>query len=200
MNTTLESYGEPFAADHPATTQQRPRRIVLGPISKECITFERNNTDGASEWTLMTRGILALVWKTADVQPLIDSDHALNLSENVQLREARSEVQEQSKRDTAVNVTKRLSILSRNIFWSFVILASAVAVSLLFSHLAPSPSVSCRAWLGALSMFSFAWATLGRLGWPGQSWKGDTVVERLDGRIFKFLYWLGTFLGILALV
>jgi hypothetical protein len=142
----------------------------------------------------MARGLLAILRRATDVQRLIDADHALELSASS------PEDQERHRRQCAATLDRRLDVLRRNIFWSFIILASAVALSLLFSYLMPTLSPSWRAWLGALSIFSFAWATLARLGWPGQSWKGDTVVERLDERIFKFLYWLGTFLGILALV
>jgi hypothetical protein len=148
----------------------------------------------------MARGVLAILRRATDVRRLIDADHALELSRNAQLSASSPEDQEQHRRQYAVTLDKRLDVLRRNIFWSLIILASAVALSLLFSNLLPTLSPSWRAWLGALSIFSFAWATLARLGWPGQSWKGDTVVERLDERIFKFLYWLGTFLGILALV
>jgi hypothetical protein len=148
----------------------------------------------------MARGLLAILRRGTDVQRLIDADHALELSRNAQLSASSPEDQERHRRQYAATLDKRLDVLRRNIFWSFIILASAVALSLLFSYLMPTLSPSWRAWLGASSIFSFAWATLARLGWPGQSWKGDTVVERLDERIFKFLYWLGTFLGILALV
>lgn len=148
----------------------------------------------------MARGFLALLWRTTDVQPLIDADHALELSRNAQLAASSPESQEKQRREDATTLGKLLHLLRRNVFWSFIILASAAAVSLLFSYLIPTLSPSWRAWLGASSIFSFAWATLAKLGWPGQSWKGDTVVERLDERIFKYLYWLGTFLGILALV
>jgi hypothetical protein len=152
------------------------------------------------EWTLTARGILALVCKGAGIQSLVESDHSLNLSTNDQLRQARPEAQEDSKRSTAVNVSKRLGLLRRNIIWSFLILASATLASLLLSHFVPTPPALCRAWLGGSSLFIFAWATLGRLGWSGQSFGGTTVVERLDDRIFKSLYWFGTFLGVLALV
>jgi hypothetical protein len=148
----------------------------------------------------MARGLLAILRRNTDVRRLIDSDHALELSRNAQLSAASSENQERHRREYAATLDKRLAVLRRNVFWSFIILASAVALSLLLSYLVPALSASWRAWLGASSVFSFAWATLARLGWPGQSYKGDTVVERLDERIFKFLYWLGTFLGILALI
>ena len=148
----------------------------------------------------MARGLLAILWRATDVQRLIDADHALELSGNAQLSTSSAEDQERHRCQYAATLGKRLDVLRGNILWSFAILASAVAFSFLFSYLVPTLSPSWRAWLGASSIFSFAWATLARLGWPGQSWKGDTVVERLDDRIFKFLYWLGTFLGILALV
>ena len=148
----------------------------------------------------MGRGILALFWRTADVQPLIDADHTLELSGNTQLSAAPPEIQERRRREYAATLAKRLYLLRRNLFRSFFILASAVAVSLLFSYLAPAVSALGRAWLGVSSLFCFAWSTLARLGWAGQSYRGDTVVERLDERIFMFLYWLGTFLGTLALV
>jgi hypothetical protein len=148
----------------------------------------------------MVRGVVALFRPSVDVQRLIDADHALELSGNRQLREAPPEQQEQHRRKYAATIALRLRLLRRNVFWSFAILASAVMLALLSSWLAVSPSPSGRALLGGASVFCFAWATLGRLGWSGQSYKGDTVVERLDVRIFKLLYWLGTFLGTLALI
>ncbi len=148
----------------------------------------------------MARSVAALFWKRADVQPLIDADHTRELLQNVQLRDATSDVQEQHRSKYASTLAERLRVLRRNVLWSFVILASAVTLSVLSSYLVVPLSASHRAWLGAGSIFSFAWATLARLGWPGQSWKGDTVVERLDARIFKFLYWLGTIFGIRALL
>jgi len=50
------------------------------------------------------------------------------------------------------------------------------------------------------SLFCFAVATLGRLGWGGQSWGGNTSVERLDHRVFHVLYWIGMCWGTLALL
>lgn len=50
------------------------------------------------------------------------------------------------------------------------------------------------------SLFLFASATLGRLGWAGQSIKGDTSVERLDQAIFQTLYWLAMLLGTAAVL
>ncbi len=152
------------------------------------------------ELALMARGTLALFRRSADVEPLIDADHKLELSRNTQLAASPIERQEQSRLKRAETVNTRLCLLRRNIGRSFLILISAVALALMFVGLVSAASASSRVWLGASSMFCFAWATLARLGWSGQSFKGDTVVERLDERIFKSLYWIAIFLGTLALV
>jgi len=55
-------------------------------------------------------------------------------------------------------------------------------------------------YLGIASVIIFSIATLGRLGWEGQSWKNDTVYEQLDNRIFWILYLCGTILGCLAIL
>lgn len=51
--------------------------------------------------------------------------------------------------------------------------------------------------LGTLSLFCFAWATLGRLGW--ETYKGTSAVERLDRWLFRILYWFGMYFGTLSL-
>lgn len=172
----------------------------------EC-TLSRDQSSGdrmwhrqASELALMSRGILALIRKGSDIQPLADKDHTLNLAADANLRNASSDRQEQSRRDTAENVIARLNILRRNILWSFATLASAVIASALLRHFIPAPTKQYQALLGVASIFLFAWATFGRLGWPGQSHGGNSVIERLDDHIFKLLYWIAMFVGVLALI
>ena len=155
---------------------------------------------GLEEWRLMARGVVALVWKSSNVQPLVDADHKRELSQNVQLAQAPLEKQEQHRRGYVSTLNRRIQLLRRNHIWSFVLMGSAVIVALIFSHFTWSPTPVTRVWFGVASVFCFAWATLARIGWAGQSWKGDTVVERLDELIFKLLYWLATLLGTLALV
>jgi hypothetical protein len=53
--------------------------------------------------------------------------------------------------------------------------------------------------IGVTSLFLLAWPTLEKLGYSIKSFGGDTVVERLEDFIFRILFLLGTFLGILAL-
>jgi len=78
-------------------------------------------------------------------------------------------------------------------------MASAVIVGMAFREFYAGPMLP-RAVFAVGSLFLFASATLGRLGWAGQSWKGDTCVERLDQRIFHVLYWIGMLWGTLAVL
>jgi len=78
-------------------------------------------------------------------------------------------------------------------------MASAVVVGVAFRAFYPGPMLS-RSVFAVGSLFLFASATLGRLGWVAQSWKGDTSVERLDHRIFHVLYWIGMLWGTLAVL
>lgn len=69
-------------------------------------------------------------------------------------------------------------------------MASAVAVACFFRTSGIAPCLP-RPVLAVGSLFCFATATLGRLGWGGQTIKGDTSVELLDQRLFHVLYWIG---------
>jgi hypothetical protein len=135
----------------------------------------------AREVLLMGRGLLALACGCY-VDALIKSD-----------AEKYSQTPDQARN----NVNLRLRALRQSVYSSLIILASAVLVAIAAPiNITPQG----RVWIGAASIFCFAWATLAKLGWHVGSFAGDTVVERLDLHIFRFLYWLGTLLGTLALV
>jgi hypothetical protein len=51
-----------------------------------------------------------------------------------------------------------------------------------------------------LSAFSFAFGTLARLGWEGQTIDGNSLEERADKSLFKLFYWIGTCLGTFAII
>jgi hypothetical protein len=78
-------------------------------------------------------------------------------------------------------------------------MASAVVVAYFFRSSMIAPMLP-RPVLAIGSVFCFATATLGRLGWGGQSYKGDTSAEHLDQRIFRVLYWIGMCWGTLAIL
>jgi hypothetical protein len=100
---------------------------------------------------------------------------------------------------TRQNTIKRLALLRGVILKSLASMASAVVVGVAFREFYGGPMLS-RGVFAVGSLFLFASATLGRLGWAGQSYKGDTSVERLDQRIFHVLYWIGMLWGTLAVL
>ncbi len=69
--------------------------------------------------------------------------------------------------------------LLRNFFLSLFFMGSAVGVGIIVDcYDLGIPTGQSVLALG--SAFCFAVATLGRLGWTEQTWRGETFVERLD--------------------
>lgn len=150
-----------------------------------------------TSWRFVSAGLCALCGSASGVSKLAGADHEVELQRNTQLREAKLEVQSEHHANSHARVIQRLSILRGALLKSFASMASAVALAFVLhatGAVIPTP-VSV---LGISSVFCFAWATLGRLGWGGQSYKGDTAVERLDQHLFHLLYWLGMYFGTAA--
>lgn len=148
---------------------------------------------------LILRALVALLVPGAFIDTLTDADLDLELSRNEQLRAAGPDRQQQHRQETRHVVVDRLRFLRVRMRKAMVFVASAVSVAIVVAWLLPTPrSPVLTAALVANSVFLFAWATLGRLGWAGQSWNGDTVVERLDQALFWGSYWFGTLCGVLA--
>ncbi|MCI0353789.1 MAG: hypothetical protein L0099_01940, partial [Acidobacteria bacterium] len=118
---------------------------------------------------------------------------------NVGLRQSSPDKQEEAL-NTARKVTiQRLRRLHSVLITSFASMASAVLVGVAFRAFYSGPMLS-RSVFAVGSLLLFASATLGRLGWAGQSWEGDTSVERLDQWILHVLYWIGMLWGTLAVL
>jgi hypothetical protein len=81
---------------------------------------------------------------------------------------------------------------------TLLLVGSAVAFGFTVSALVGSAQNNSTPWLALASVCIFAWATLARLGWRGQSIKGDTAIERIDDVWFRMLYWVGTALATLS--
>jgi len=75
---------------------------------------------------------------------------------------------------------------------------SAILGGILLRGLLGAQSERGRGTLAIASVSVFAWATLARLGWAGQSYSGDTAVERIDDTWFRTLYWIGMLLATLS--
>jgi len=96
---------------------------------------------------------------------------------------------------------ERGRLLRRKILLSFAWIVGASLIPFVIALAGGSFSLTqfrTQAGLGVGSVVAFSVATLGRLGWAGQSYKGDTAFERLDNRILWVLYGLGAALGVAA--
>ena len=103
--------------------------------------------------------------------------------------------------ETRASTIQRRDDLRFKTVHSFLWVLSGAALGMYFITLllAPETDPPARSVLAIASMICFSWATLGRLGWAGQSFKGETIFEELDTGIFWALYWLGACLGTAAL-
>ena len=115
------------------------------------------------------------------------------------MRQSSRDRQEEALISTRNLTIQRLTRLRSVLISSFASMASAVVVGVASREFYSGPMLS-RSVFAVGSLFLFASATLGRLSWGGQSWKGDTPVERLDQRIFHVLYWIGMLWGTLAVL
>lgn len=124
------------------------------------------------------------------------ADFQRQLQRNAGLRVASEAVRRQHLKRSEDATVDRLRLLRRRSITSLGLVGSAFVAALGFGATTDLGINSMT--LGAVSGLIFAWATLGRLGWAGQTIKGDTTVERLDSLLFRTMYWIGTFLGTLA--
>lgn len=148
---------------------------------------------------LFLRSLVALFFGGRYSEPLVLADHSQSLATNQGLREASAEQQAQALVDVREIVRVRLGLLRTRLIASFFSMGTAVAFAILNNRFGIGVATSDSVLIPA-SVFIFAWATLGRLGWAGQSIRGNTTVERLDQIIFHILFWIGMYLGTVAVL
>ena len=97
---------------------------------------------------------------------------------------------------------ERLRSLRASLGWGWLLTALAVASGLVVGCImqsqfgAASPRVVALLQLVGASIILAA--TLALLGWEIQSMKGNTLPERVNQWLFRFQYWVGTFLFVLS--
>jgi len=129
-------------------------------------------------------------------------DFEKEIESNEGLKGANQEAKERAMSGIREHTRSSLHLLRKRLLRSFgTIFSAIVAGALCVGYLTKSPIRNVlvpESLFALLSVISFSWATLGRLGWAGQTFGGDTVFEDLDNLIFTCLYWLGTFLAVLT--
>lgn len=94
---------------------------------------------------------------------------------------------------------ERTTLLRKSICKSFLYLSCTISISLILSFvlariliIAISPIIIII--IRFISASLVFWAVLGRLGWEIQTWRGDTLPEKINILWYRFLYILGVFL------
>jgi hypothetical protein len=151
------------------------------------------------ELGLTVRGVLSLFWPWMSIQGFVNDDVDAEIGANQAFaRKSKGEI-DRFRLQYERQVKERLGTFRWGVWRSFLFLLTAIIAAMalaVFVHASPAAKV----WLGALSMFVFAWATLARLGRDATSFGGKTALERIDLRMLWILYWIGTVLGTLALI
>ena len=147
---------------------------------------------------ILIKTFMCLLNKNYFLEDLIAVDHQEELETNKQLREADEQCQQRHKSDLREGTLKRRKLLSRKLWYSGIWLFIAIGMGVVISFKMPAMGNFSR-YAGVASMLCFSWATLGRLGWSGQTIKGETVFEKLDTAIFWILYFFGTLLGVISI-
>ena len=83
--------------------------------------------------------------------------------------------------------------------WMLLFTVLSLAIISLIKRSFPA-NLNANTLLGILSLICYSVGTIGKLGWKGQSFKGDTIYERLDNVFLWILYGLGTFFGTSAFI
>jgi len=143
-------------------------------------------------------------------EDLTSIDFEKEINSNKQLASSSSEKKEDFlKRLKGINMERGRLLrkkLCHSFFWIFLGLLIGFLFKLFFniSNLDQFTfffkNINPNNYFGISSIVLFSVATLGRLGWEGQSNAGDTVYEQLDKRIFWILYLIGTILGSLSIL
>lgn len=117
------------------------------------------------EWVLMLRGFLALCYKNASIEMLVDDEYASELTRNAYYRVS----QWQCRLDYTPTLLNRLQILRHNFIGSFFLLIAATAIDFLLSY---SVSRSIPNPIGVASLFFLS------LGYARKTWILRKVVWR----------------------
>ena len=125
----------------------------------------------ASAGLVYAKAFLCLVFERAFLDDIVEWDLRKELHRNEQLASPDQARREQKRADLKTLTRHRLRLPRSKSLWSLLWIVAA----LLASWCVARPALTLPLLCATLSVVIFAWATLGRLGWAGQSIKGDTV-------------------------
>ena len=140
-----------------------------------------------SALAVILAGLLATVLPDRAPELLATTDLARELEGNAALRASSAQRQDEALEGLRAGTRMRARLLRAKTARSFILILSAVPLAWLADTYLPWPLLDNVPLLTVLSVFAFAWATVGRLGWEGQTIAGTTAIERVDAFIFRAL-------------
>jgi hypothetical protein len=153
-------------------------------------------------FSIQIKAFTYLIYPNKFIHQLVEVDYKKELKSNKGLSNSADTAKDAFRSKLLCENIQRAKLLRKKLLISFVWLVTACFVPIIVFYSIDKSCVISRISSSNLfalsSIFVFAWATLGRLGWKGQSWKGETVFEQLDKNIFWTLYWIGSVLASLA--
>lgn len=147
------------------------------------------------------KALLYLLFPNEVINQLVEVDFQKELATNRGLASAPDEKKHLFRAELLNSTIDSAKLLRKRICISLIWVASACMLPIIVfavSNKFQSSLLKAPSLLAISSVVVFAWATLGRLGWEGQTSVGDTVFEQLDKNLFWLQYWLGTILATLA--
>ena len=160
----------------------------------------RNTAPNVSPIRSFVAGVVAFCIPNQTPELLIELDFNHELSRNAGLRDASPERLASFRQELRVTTRHRAVLVRRKTAKSLVLMLTAVATGWIAHMLFRRQATAHVGGIAVLSALAFAWGTLGRLGWEGQSIAGDTSIERIDAGLLRLLYWLGMALATVALL
>ncbi len=142
-----------------------------------------------------------LIHKNWFMDDLVDIDYKDEMESNQQLRESNNDVHKNFRERLKLSTLEKRQLLLRKLWGSFcwILSASIIALAVIvFLDVTKLFTFFVSKFITVASIFCFSFATLARLGWEGQTCAGDSVFEKLDEGIFWFMYFMGTFFGVIS--
>ncbi len=142
--------------------------------------------------------MLALVGVPGCLSRAAKSDWEQSLSKDGNLSTERLSKKQDEARD---RTEQRMQALRKKTLVSLAWVVSALVFALIvvIALNLGEPKHKLQNVYFVVSVCSFSWGTLGRLGWQEGSFSGTTIFEELDVAVFWLLYWVGTMTGVAAL-
>jgi len=172
--------------------------LPLSTVDRVQSNTQASALDPRSRWQRIFDVVVAIVAPARIVARLAEADFEVTKRRQPDLRKLSAAEQIRMRQESVNSTHFRMTLLRRVHSKAVTLVLSAVLVGVAAAALLPHMTLRIRSIIGLSSVLLFGWATLARLGWNGQSLKGDTTIERLDDVWFRSLYWAATVLATLS--